>query len=122
MRTGSVTINGHEYRICLSTRVLMGLEERGLSLDSVFADNAHQITNVFALLQLMIDAGSRWAVMNGEEDPGTITLDELMDSTAVDQYSEIVASITQTVAGGRNVEATPPKKKAVNRQAQPHRG
>lgn len=123
MRSGKITVNGHEYVICMSTRVLMGLEEKGLTLESVFADEKHQITNIFTLLALMIDAGDRWSKMNGEESPGTITLDELMDSTAVDQYQDIVAGITSTLAeSGRNVEATPPKKRAVSRQGQPRQG
>ena len=119
MRSGKITINDKEYAICMSTRVLMGLEERGLTLDSVFADDSKRVTNIFTLLALMIDAGRRWCVANGEDDPGALTLDELMDSTAVDQYQDIVQSITTVIAGERNVEATPPKRKAVSRQPQP---
>ena len=118
MRTGRVKINDKEYTICLSTRVLMGLEEKGLSLDGVFADSTKQLTNVFTLLSLMMDAGKRWAEMNGEDAPTPPTLDELMDSTSVDQYQDFLAGITSTLAeSGRNVEATPPKGKAVSRQA-----
>lgn len=115
MRTGRVKINDKEYTICLSTRVLIGLEEKGLSLDGVFADTAHQLTNLMTLLSLMIDAGYRWAKMNGEEAEEPLTFGELMDSTAIDQYTEIVQSITATVASERKVEATPPKRKAVSR-------
>lgn len=117
MRTGTIRINDKDYTICMSTRVLMGLEEKGLSLEAVFADTTHQITNIFMLLHLMMDAGYRWALMNGEDADEPPTLDELMDSTAVDQYQDIVAGITATLAeSGRNVEATPPKGKAVSRQ------
>lgn len=115
MRTGRVKINDKEYTICLSTRVLIGLEEKGLSLDGVFADTAHQLTNLMTLLSLMIDAGYRWATMNGEEAEEPLTFEQLMDSTAIDQYAEIVQSITATVASERKVEATPPKRKAVSR-------
>lgn len=115
MRTGRVKINDKEYTICLSTRVLIGLEEKGLSLDGVFADTAHQLTNLMTLLSLMIDAGYRWAKMNGEEAEEPLTFEQLMDSTAIDQYTEIVQSITATVASERKVEATPPKRKAVSR-------
>lgn len=115
MRTGKVKINDKEYTLCLSTRVLMGLEERGLSLESVFADTSHQVTNIFTLLSLMIDAGHRWAVMNGEESAGTITLDEIADSVDIEQYQGIVESITRTISAERNVEATAPKEKAANK-------
>ena len=116
MRTGSVKINDKEYTICLSTRVLIGLEEKGLSLDGVFADTSHQLTNLMTLLSLMIDAGYRWQLMKGADDPEEpLTFEQLMDSTAIDQYAEIVQSITATVASERKVEATPPKRKAVSR-------
>lgn len=122
MRTGKVTINDKEYLICMSTRVLMGLEEKGLTLEGVFADGSRQITNVFTLLALMIDAGDRWARMNGQESPGTLSIDDLMDSTAIDQYADIVNSITATVASGRNIEATPPKRKAGSPRGRNQRG
>lgn len=123
MRTGRIKINDKEYTICMSTRVLMGLEEKGLSLEGVFADGAHQITNIFTLLHLMMDAGYRWAKMNDEEAEEPPTLDELMDSTAVDQYEGIVAGITATLADtGRKVEATPPKGKAVSQQSHNRHG
>lgn len=123
MRTGRIKINDKEYTICMSTRVMMGLEENGLSLEGVFADGTKQITNIFTLLHLMMDAGYRWAKMNGEDAEEPPTLDELMDSTAVDQYQDIVAGITMTLAdAGRNVEATPPKGKAASRQARNRHG
>lgn len=123
MRTGRIKINDKEYTICMSTRVLMGLEEKGLSLESVFADGTRQITNIFTLLHLMMDAGYRWAKMNGMEADEPPTLDDLMDSTAVDQYQDIVAGITATLADqGRKVEATPPKGKAVSQQSRNRHG
>lgn len=109
MRTGKTKINDKEYHLCLSPRVLMALEERGLSLETMFSDTSHQVTNIFTLLWLMIDAGHRWAVMNGEESTGTITLDEIIDSVDFDEYGRIVDDLAKVLTQERKIEATAPK-------------
>lgn len=109
MRTGKVKINGKLYTICLSTRVLVNLEDQGLTLEGVMNDDRHQVRNIFTLLSLMIDAGSRWDKANGIPNAGTLTIDDLMDSTAVDNYGDIMKSLVEVVAGERRIESVPSK-------------
>lgn len=115
MRTGSVNLQGQTFPICLSTRVVMALEEKGLTLETVFQDESKQLTNVFFLLSKMLEAGYNWQRLNGEEPKKPPTLDDIIDTVGVDDYEPIINSIAETLHGSqRNVEARPAKKKGVN--------
>lgn len=102
MRTAHVTINGKEYLTCFSTRVLMALEEHcgdaDVGLRRIMEE--HKIADIFWLLQQMIDAGYRYAMLEGIENPGTLSLDELIDSVGVDEYEGMFKAIAETTKSG----------------------
>lgn len=121
MRTGKVTINGIEYPLCFSTRVLVTLEERGRaegkSSDEVMAeimggaDGGVSVMKSFWLLAAMIDAGVRYQRLNGGCDLTAPTADDLIDTVDPEDYGAIFAAMAAAVTGGqeRTVEAKPPK-------------
>lgn len=109
MKSSKLTLAGREYELCLNTRVIMGLEDMGLSIDDVFHDEKHRVTNVITLLSLMMEAGSRWAAMDGREAPGSLTAHELADIVELDDYTRIMEAITAAMTATRKVEADPPK-------------
>lgn len=121
MRTGKVTINGTEYPLCFSTRVLVTLEERGKSegksSDEVMAeimggaDGGISVEKSFWLLAAMIDAGVRYKKLNGGCDVEAPSADDLIDTVDPEDYGSIFAEMAAAVTGGqeRTVEAVPPK-------------
>lgn len=74
MRTGTVNIHGKEYMICFSTRVIVRIEEKygdyTKGLESILSGG--KASDVFWLLAEMIEAGSRYARMEGMADAGTL--------------------------------------------------
>lgn len=121
MRTGKVTINGIEYPLCFSTRVLVTLEERGKSegksSDEVMAeimggaDGGVSVMKSFWLLGAMIDAGVRYQRLNGGCDITAPSADDLIDTVDPEDYGSIFADMAAAVTGGheRTVEAVEPK-------------
>lgn len=106
MRTGKATINGKEYLLCFSTRVLMALEERGGSSDAELQRimEEHKVSDLFWLLERMIDAGDRYAKLEGLDNPGTISGDDLIDLVGVDEYETMFTSIAGAVKAGNTPE------------------
>lgn len=113
MRTGKITVNGLDYITCLSTRVLVALEERGGDADKELARimKSAKLSDLFWLLAQMIDAGNRYAKLEGLENPGTLSLDDLMDTMGPDDYDGMTLAMTETVRAGTTptVEAKPGK-------------
>lgn len=120
MRTSKVTINGKEYLACFSTRVLIDIEERYGN----WADGLKEILKedntpgVFWLLARLIDAGNRYAKIEEIENPGTLSEDDLIDSTGVHEYKEIFKSVYGAVsAGSTPTIQTKPTKESKNENA-----
>ena len=115
MRTAKAKIHGKEYLICFSTRVLMALEERegdsSAGLEKIM--KTQKVSDVFWLLAQMIDAGDRYAKIEGIDNPGTISYDELVDTLGVDEYQDVFGAITEAVQKGTKPDVqTKPAKKA----------
>lgn len=121
MRTGKITVNGQDYITCLSTRVLVALEERGGDADKELARimQGRKLGDLFWLLAQMIDAGDRYAKMEGLDNPGSLSLDALMDSMGPDDYEVMTGAMVDTVKAGTTptVEAKPAKGKGKNAEA-----
>ena len=113
MRTGKITVNGLDYITCLSTRVLVALEGRGGGADKELAPivGSANLSDLFWLLAQMIDAGNRYAKLEGLENPGTLSLDDLLDTMGPDDYEGMTTAMTETVRAGTTptVEAKPGK-------------
>ena len=102
MRTGKIKIRDKEYIICFSTRVLIALEEREgdstKGLQRILSEN--KMADLFWLLEQMIDAGDRYAKLEGLENPGRLALDEIIDAVGVDEYETIFGSVATAVKAG----------------------
>ena len=119
MRVKHITINKKEYPICFSTRVLIALEERAgnadIELNRIFSER--KMTDVFWLLAQMLDAGYRYADIDGQVTPDPLTYDQLLDLIGVDEYSTMFSSLSSAIrddsaptveaAPAKNAEATP---------------
>ena len=115
MRTAKAKIHGKEYLICFSTRVLMALEERegdiSAGLEKIM--KTQKVSDVFWLLAQMIDAGDRYAKIEGIDNPGTISYDELVDTLGVDEYQDVFGAIAEAVQKGTKPDVqTKPVKNA----------
>ena len=64
----------------------------------------------------MIDAGDRYAKIEGIDNPGTISYDELVDTLGVDEYQDVFGAIAEAVQKGTkpDVQTKPAKKTAKN--------
>ena len=113
MKTGKVTIGGKEYLTCFSTRVLIALEERGGHADQELTRilNSGKVTDSFWLLAHLIDAGNRYAKIEEIENPGKLTLDDIVDLVGIDEYDTMFRAIAETTNRGSEptVEIKTPK-------------
>lgn len=102
MRTGKITIGGKDYITCLSTRVLVALEERGGDADQELARimQGRKLGDLFWLLAQMIDAGDRYAKLEGLDNPGSLTLDAIMDCMGPDDYEAMTGAMGGDRQGG----------------------
>lgn len=102
MRTGKITIQEKEYILCFSTRVLMRLEERGGNADAELKRimEGGKISDLFWLLAQMVDAGDRYARLEGLDNPGTLSLDDMADLIGVDDYPKMLGALTDTMQKG----------------------
>ena len=67
------------------------------------------MSSIVKILAHMIDAGDRYAKLNGIENPGTVDYDTLLDGLDMPDINKIPALIAEVAQGVRNVEADPPK-------------
>ncbi len=99
-KVGVVTIGGKKYFACLSTRVLVALEDRNgrttdEELNDIFAKG--KIRDLFWLLAEMLKAGYKYAKKMGEECPEPPSLEDLLDETLVTDYKEMFAQLKNAV-------------------------
>lgn len=109
MRTGKFEFYGKTYLLTFSARVSAALEADGIRLEEL-QHSATPVTTILKLLCYMIDAGDRYAKMNGIENAGVVTMDQLMDGMdLVDLQQKVPRILAEVVAGERHVEAEAPK-------------
>lgn len=108
MRTGKFDFYGKSYLITFNARVNAALEAEGIRLDRL-AENDTPVSSIVRILSHMIDAGDRYARMNGIENPGTVDYDTLLDGLDMPDIQKLPALIAEVAKGERNVEADPPK-------------
>lgn len=115
MRTATVKINNKEYLVCFSTRVLLAIEEREgdseKGLQRILSDG--KASDLFWLLAQMIDAGDRYAKIEGIDNAGKISYDDLLDTVGVGEYSEMFAAVAEAVKAGNTptIKTAPAKRK-----------
>lgn len=101
-KVGIVTVCGIKYKACLSTRVLIALEDKSNrsaqdELERIL--NAGKMKDLFWLLAEMMNAGYVYSKkMFPEEDiPKPPTYDELVDGTLITDYAEMFAQLKLAV-------------------------
>lgn len=116
MRTGTVTLNEKSYLLCFSARVMRlcverygGMEHIGDALEK--GDSGKILDECFWLLAAMMNAGDRYAKLEGLENPVPLSLDDLYDLCGVEELAHLKDSIRETISSGvsRSVETQLPK-------------
>lgn len=118
MRTGKIEVNGREYLLCFSARVVRACAERYGSVDKIgdalsAGTEMEVMDECFWLLAEMMDAGSRYAKLEGMENPAPLSMDALYDTCSMEDIANMKARIFETVTNGneRMVETEPEKGK-----------
>lgn len=115
MRTGTLNLRGKEYMSCFSTRTTIACVDRYGSLEAMYKTLSEaedkSLKEVMWILAAMLDAGARYAKLEGIENPVPPTYDDLCDLCGSDDLPDLMACITQTVSKGtkREVELAPEK-------------
>lgn len=109
MRTSKLRLNGQEYLLCMSNRVLVDLEERGKNLETFLTEDSKTITNICWLLRRMSEAGRAYAALAGLGDYQAISEDQILDGSSSEDYEAYMQAIFEAATGERKVEAELPK-------------
>lgn len=105
MRTAKIEINGKEHLLCFSARVMRACSERYGSVENIGkalmeGTEAQTMDESVWLLSAMMDAGARYAKMEGIETPPPLSYDDLYDLCGIDDLLEMKTKIFETVANG----------------------
>lgn len=116
MRTARITIDGAEHLLCFSARVVRACTERYgdiVNIDEALTSGSavQSMDEAVWLIATMMDAGARYAKLNGLDNPPPLTEDELLDVCDMGDFTQVTRKITETITNGRapTVEAEPPK-------------
>lgn len=119
MRTASVTLNGREYTLCFSTRVVRSCCERYGGLENIDKalsdeDTLKVLDETLWMLSALLDAGARYVRLNGGEPPQPPDQDTLYDLCGLDDLAGLKARVIAAMSAGaqHTVEARPPKNAA----------
>lgn len=114
MRTSSVEINNKKYLLCFSARVIRAFNDRYGDMENISAaisgdgqSTGEMLDNIMFMLSEMINAGARYAKLEGLDNPDPIGYDDLYDLCGIDDLSELKTSIINAVIAGneREIEA-----------------
>lgn len=111
MRTGKITVNGKEYLLCFSAKVILSCSNRYGNVDGIWKalsdeSEAKVLKEIFWLLSEMMDAGAAYAKLTGVENPKPLTEEELLVLVDLSDFANLKAKIFETVSNGneRTVE------------------
>ena len=111
MRTGKITVNGNDYLLCFSAKVILSCSNRYGSVDGIWnalssQSEAEVLKETFWLLSEMMDAGAAYAKITGVENPKPLTEEELLVLADLTDLANLKAKIFETVSNGneRTVE------------------
>ena len=117
MRTAKITIGGQEHLLCFSARAVRACTERYGGVEHI--DDAltakdglvGALDEAVWLLATMMDAGDRYAKLNGIPNPPALTAEDLLDMMDMEDFAGLKDKIVETITNGqqKNVEAEPPK-------------
>lgn len=116
MRTTSIKIKEKEYLLCFSTRVMLTCEARNGSVDEELkliyaeAEKGKMHETIWFLYELL-KAGSKYAEVEGLENPPLMNYETFIDSIGIDDFDTLFSKVTEAVKSGneRKVETEVPK-------------
>lgn len=121
MRTTKITINGREYPLCYSVRAMRSIIERFGDIQTMIdamtkGDQIKMADTTVWVASVLIDAGARYARLNGMEAPEPLDENSLNDICNMADYANIRAKVMEAltlgikadveVKQGKNAEAT----------------
>ncbi|MCC2258943.1 hypothetical protein AAAT94_07630 [Intestinimonas aquisgranensis] len=116
MRTASILLDGKEYPMCFSTRVVRACSERYGGVEHIGAalsgeDLMKVLDETLWLLAAMLDAGARYARLNGQEPLPPPDQETLYDLCDMEDLAGLKSRVMAGMAAGAShtVEARPPK-------------
>lgn len=111
MRVVTVKIQGKEYDLTFSNRVMMRLEASNQSPETY--------TGMIIMLSAMMEAGDRLAKHEGRQGRGFLTVDELADLLGPEDIHGLAAAMNEAQQGERHVEAVDDPKNAESTPSAP---
>ena len=111
MRVVTVTVQGKEYDLTFSNRVMMRLEQEKQDMES--------FTGMITMLSAMMEAGDRLAKHEGRPGKGFLTVDDLADFMGPDEIHPLAAAMNEAQTGERNVETLDDPKNAASTPSAP---
>lgn len=116
MRTARITIDGAEHLLCFSARVVRACTERygemgGMDEALTSGSPVQAMDEAVWMIATMMDAGARYAKLNGLDNPPPLTAEELLDVCDLGDFTQLTSKITETITNGKTptVEAEPAK-------------
>lgn len=116
MKTATITLDGKAYLLCFSTRVVKKCAERYGGVEKISAalgneDAVQALDESLWILAAMLDAGGRYAALNGLENPTPPDQETLYDICDVSDFAGLKGKIMETITAGKahNVETQLPK-------------
>lgn len=116
MRTARITIDGAEHLLCFSARVVRACTERygemgGMDEALTSGSPVQAMDEAVWMIATMMDAGDRYAKLNGLDNPPPLTAEELLDVCDLGDFTQLTSKITETITNGKTptVEAEPAK-------------
>lgn len=122
MRTTTINLLGEDRLLCCSTRFIRDCSERYGAVDGI--DKAltgaqnKVLDEAMWMLAGLLDAGNRWAKLNGKSNPEPLDSDQLLDLFGIDDLTDVVGNIKEAISSGmgatvqvtsKNTEAAPAK-------------
>lgn len=111
-----MSVDGREYLLCFSTRVIRDVVDRFGDVSKINdalndEDKAKALDNAVWLLSRMMDAGGRYAKLNCLENPEPLSFENLYDSLDIGDFTRLKLKIQETIINGgqRTVAAIPGK-------------
>ena len=116
MRTARITIDGAEHLLCFSARVVRACTERygemgGMDEALTSGSPVQAMDEAVWMIATMMDAGARYAKLNGLDNPPPLTAEELLDVCDLGDFTQLTSKITEPITNGKTptVEAEPAK-------------
>lgn len=105
MRTAKIEINKKEYLLCFSARVMRACSERYESAENIGkalteGTEVQKLDESFWLLSAMMDAGAKYAKVEGISTPPPLSYDALYDLCGMDDLLDMQTKIFETIADG----------------------